>query len=72
MPYATPDKSPAARPQPSHAGCRPADHARDADVLAAAPDAGVLPNAVLWSQDRARHRAVEERELERYMQWNEQ
>jgi len=71
MPNATPNVNPNARPQQARVASHPTEHGQDIQATAAAPDAVALRNAVFWAQDRARMKAVEQDQLERYMSWNE-
>jgi len=61
----------AAQTQPEHTTSLPVEEAQEGTVPGVIPDPEAVRNGVLWAQDRARQRAVEEWELERYMSWAE-
>jgi hypothetical protein len=66
----TPDAGLAATAQPDCAAAPPGPHAPDPIGRTVIPDPEMIRNGVLWAQDRGRMRAVEEWEIERYMQWS--
>jgi len=79
MPYAPPDANPDAQEllrelraaaDELRAATKAAEEAREIKERKGEEETGGVRNAVLWDQDRARHKAVEQAQLEKYMSWN--